>query len=74
MKAADRIAQDGVAKLGRDYSTPEYSRRILDDSGQALGAAQDMELHGDLQGALITRRGVLQTRLSIYRESHRCSE
>ena len=74
IKAADRIAQDGIVKLGRDGFMDKSDRWSMDHTSLRLLAAKDEERRGFALYALMDRRSVLMQRLAIYRGAHKCTD
>ena len=56
----------GIVELGKAY----YSGPVLDDTGMNLGLAQTEEQRGHLELAANLRKGVLESRLVMYKSAH----
>ena len=57
----------GIVELGKAY----YSGPVLDDTGMNLGLAQTEEQRGHLELAANLRKGVLESRLVMYKSANR---
>jgi hypothetical protein len=71
LHAVDDDYLKGIALLGRTYRLNEEG--VIDDTGQGLSAAEDMDRQGQTIWATQERQGILETRLAMYRGGHACS-
>jgi hypothetical protein len=71
LHAVDDDYLKGIALLGRTYRLNEEG--VIDDTGQGLSAADDMDRLGQTLWATQERQGILGSRLSMFREGHACS-
>ncbi len=65
---ASKLFSEGIDVLGDLYRNPD----IIDDTGMKLTLASIEEKSGNLQVSANIKKGVLESRLSIYEEKNRC--
>jgi Tfp pilus assembly protein PilF len=70
---ADKLLDEGIAKLGSAYLYASGRLVVLDDSGERLGVAEWYENRGNLRAAVQGKKGVLTSRLAVF-ESALCGK
>jgi len=71
LQAANRLLNQGLTVLGTHY---DPYVRALDDTGQHLGVAADLEMHGKLAEAVREKQSMLTGRLDMQIDPLLCNK